>query len=290
MFAQRLNYWPILGPLAREGYHLAQRALHRSRDYERIHRLADCGVPYASAIAHALRQFVRSLPPDEEQALQRIEAERRALLRDWSPLINGRLGEDARFDQVTVRRACQVSKPAKPARLLYALIRALTPTTVLELGTNVGISSAYQAMALRYNGGHGQLTTLERSPYRLDLAQAMHRRLGLTNVRYVPGLFADTLRAAFDNGPIDMAFIDGHHDYRPTLDYFHQIRAHAHDGALIVFDDIHWSEGMQLAWVAIDNSPWVELAVDLHSMGLCIVRQEPVTTRYRLPKIRGLLC
>lgn len=81
----------------------------------------------------------------------------------------------------------------------------------------------------------------------------------------------------------------GHHDYAPTLAYFHQILPYASDGALLVFDDIHWSPGMAQAWEEIQADSRVEISVDLSAMGLCVVRQEPAQTRYRVPRIRGLL-
>ena len=118
MFARCVKRLPVLGPLAREGYHLAIRTLHQSSDREIVQRLADSGAPHAAAVAHAMRQLWRPLPPDEEGAIARIEAERRRLMRDRSPLIDGRFGEGGLFDRgMTVRRACQASKPPTPARL-----------------------------------------------------------------------------------------------------------------------------------------------------------------------------
>ena len=47
---------------------------------------------------------------------------------------------------------------------------AFAPAAVIELGTNVGISSAYIAAGLK----DGILTTLESSAHRLRLAQDLH--------------------------------------------------------------------------------------------------------------------
>ncbi len=103
-------------------------------------------------------------------------------------------------------------------------------------------------------------------------------------------MFSETLSKSFWDLPtIDMAFINGHHDYQPTLDYFHEIYAHASDGALLVFDDINWTHDMRRAWAEIQEDARVELAVDLSSVGLCIVRHRPAQTCYRVPQVRGLL-
>ncbi|MBK9599269.1 MAG: hypothetical protein IPO60_13350 [Flavobacteriales bacterium] len=42
-------------------------------------------------------------------------------------------------------------------------------------------------------------------------------------------------------------FIDGHHAAEPTLDYFDQCLAKAHNDTVFIFDDIHWSTGMEEA-------------------------------------------
>ena len=53
------------------------------------------------------------------------------------------------------------------------------------------------------------------------------------------GLFADTLEQVLqESEPIDYAFIDGHHLYQPTLDYFNMIWGYARDKAIFVFDNI----------------------------------------------------
>jgi predicted O-methyltransferase YrrM len=217
-----------------------------------------------------------------------IEAKRKALLRTPGVLVDGSLGDGGRFDGGTVRRAAQASSKLRQCRALYQLTRFLTPLTVLELGTNCGIGSAYLSGALAKNRA-GRLVSMDMSPYRLRIAAEIHRQLGLKNIAYVRGTFADTLPQALrEMVQVDMAFIDGHHDYEPTLAYFRQIMPHTSDGALLVFDDIHWTPGMEKAWAEIQADPRVELAVDLTAMGLCVVRQEPVQTRYRVPRIRGM--
>ena len=74
----------------------------------------------------------------------------------------------------TGARVCDVSKGRRFATFLYLLAREFKPQLALELGTNVGISSAYQAAALKLNG-RGKLVTLESSPYRLRLAKSYMR-------------------------------------------------------------------------------------------------------------------
>jgi predicted O-methyltransferase YrrM len=179
-----------------------------------------------------------------------------------------------------------VSKRPQPALLLFLLIRAIQPLHVIELGTNVGISSAYIAAALKANGQNGRMTTLDASPYRQHLAREIHRNLGIDNISYVRGLFTDTLTSTLaDIGSIDFAFIDGHHQYQPTLDYFETILPYSTPDSVFVFDDIRWSDGMKKAWSQIQSDDRLGLIVDLSSVGICPRRQPELSQRFVLDPV-----
>lgn len=140
------------------------------------------------------------------------------------------------------------------------------------MGTCVGISAAYQATALRLNGG-GRLFTLEGASPLARIATRTLSELGLDQVTVVQGRFQDTLETVLrENAPVDVVFVDGHHDEQATLRHFEQVRPHLSAGALLVFDDIRWSGGMARAWRAVAESPDTALAVDLGSLGLCVAR------------------
>lgn len=200
-----------------------------------------------------------------------IERHRRAMLQDRSMLAPA--GEGGPYDAgQTVADACAVSKKRTAAEFLAALVRAAAPRVAIELGTNVGVSAAYIATEMP----SGTLTTFEASPYRIALAKRMHASLGLANIRYVEGLFQDTLPGTLrDMGRIDFAFIDGHHQYRPTLDYFETIYPHMSQGSIIVFDDIRWSDGMRKAWSELSQDARFSVVADFDKVGVCIIGDGP---------------
>lgn len=195
-----------------------------------------------------------------------IEGRRAALLKDHSPLADGSLGRGGPYDaNQTVASACRVSKRAAPARLLYSLAAEYRPETLIELGTNVGISSAYFAAA------GCNVTTLEASPYRLQVARKLHKSLEL-DIEYVEGLFSETLGPTLDRiAPVERAFIDGHHQYRPTLEYFETIAAKSAPGCVFIFDDIRWSDGMKRAWAELRKNPAFGTVADIGDMGVAIL-------------------
>lgn len=233
--------------------------------------------PHAEEIACALRLVYNHHFNSGKELMGVLEKERELMLTRNELLVDDTLVSEGLYDRgVTLAQACSVSKPPKWCLLLYQLIREIKPLNVIELGTNLGISSAYQAMALDLNGQNGQLITLEDSPYRLRVARNLHTKIGLKNVTYVQGLFGDVLDSTLKkiDCPIDFAFIDGHHQYEPTLQYFDVISKYLSEDAIVVFDDIRWSQGMRRAWEEILADERVGLAVDLYSVGVCIVTQE----------------
>jgi predicted O-methyltransferase YrrM len=137
------------------------------------------------------------------------------------------------------------------------------------MGTCVGISAAYQAAALELNGA-GKLLTLEGAPAVAALARQNLSQLGLQHRAEVrEGRFQDVLaEAAHVRAPLDLVFVDGHHDGDATLAYFKQLQPHLSPGGVIVFDDIAWSPGMRRAWERIAGDEIVSLAADLGEVGL----------------------
>jgi predicted O-methyltransferase YrrM len=254
-----------------------KRAFFAVMDRFHLHRLEHLDDPCGRRMAAVVSTLgVRDLVA-EDQLVAAIEQQRRAWLESDDALVSGSLGGGREWDAgVTLRRACAASKDPVPASLLFLLVEEFRPRRVLELGTNVGVSSGYLAVALDRNRDRGSLYTLEASPYRMRYAKELHQSLGLNNIVYREGLFDDTLGSVLDDMEmVDMAFVDGHYRLEPTLRYFNRIKAHLAPHAVVVFDDIRISDEMRRAWREIQHDQRVTLAVDLYAIGVCVVGVAP---------------
>jgi predicted O-methyltransferase YrrM len=169
----------------------------------------------------------------------------------------------------TIGQICALtSRTDRTALLLLRLVRELKPRTCMELGTSVGISACYQAAALKLNGA-GKLATLEGADSVASVAIRNFADLGLDNIEVFRGRFQDTLSNVLSvNSPVDYAFIDGHHDEAATVTYFNAFVPALADAAVVVFDDIDWSEGMKRAWDSVKRHRNVRASVDLGSIGI----------------------
>lgn len=163
-------------------------------------------------------------------------------------------------------------KPKKYAQLLFRLVQHFQPKQILELGTSLGITTAYLAKA---NPAHA-VTSMEGSASIALIAQQQFDALQLKNITVVTGNFDETLQPLINKTeqPFDFVFIDGNHRKEPTLRYFEQLLAKANNDTVFVFDDIHWSAEMEEAWEQLKQHPQVTLTVDLFFIGLVFLRKE----------------
>jgi predicted O-methyltransferase YrrM len=241
--------------------------------------LAETNPQIATAIIDAVGN---KTSPEERSWVERIEELRRQMNASSEELEMMDYGAGSSKSQLTqeemykgrvvhrtLGQICSVaSKSDRTELLLFRLMREIKPGNCIELGTSVGVSACYQSAALKLNGS-GKLVTMEGADSVASVAVRNFATLGLDNVELVRGRFQDTLADVLRANPlVDYAFIDGHHDGPATVRYFNEIAPALAPAAVLMFDDIRWSEGMTQAWDEIRKDPRVRVSVDLGCMGL----------------------
>lgn len=208
-------------------------------------------------------------PKNRVSAGAPFEAIRRGLLADHRELRITDLGAGAKTETSNLRKVSYVArtsaKPRKWAEILYKLAAEFKPGTIIELGTSLGISGMYLAAAIP----QGKLLTLEGCPNIAALARENFQKAGIRNAEVITGHFDDTLPQVLQNLPtVEFAYIDGNHTEAGTLHYFTLLKHKAGPNTVLVFDDIHWSEGMKNAWRSICADPAVTVSLDLFHIGV----------------------
>ena len=122
---------------------------------------------------------------------------------------------------------------ADAGRLLYSLVRASRPTTVVEFGMSLGISAIHLASAVRDNGS-GRVVTTELSADKVVAATRNFADAGLDDLITV--LQGDALQTlASVEGPVEFVLLDGWKDlYMQVLELLEPRLA---PGALVVADN-----------------------------------------------------
>ncbi|MDP2423794.1 MAG: class I SAM-dependent methyltransferase [Bacteroidales bacterium] len=156
-------------------------------------------------------------------------------------------------------------------RLLFKMVRYYKPEHILELGTSLGISTLYLALA----NPDARVITIEGCANTAESAQNNFDQHNLKNIQLQVGEFGNLLEKAIESLPhLDFVFIDGNHRKEPTLSYFNTCLPKAHNETIFVFDDIYWSKGMEQAWCQIKAHPRVTASIDLFSIGIVFFRKE----------------
>jgi predicted O-methyltransferase YrrM len=119
--------------------------------------------------------------------------------------------------------------------LLYILVRAKRPITVIEFGTSFGISTVYLTAAVADNSA-GRVLSTELSGDKVLAARANLAEAGLDEyVTVLPGDARTTLNDV--GGPIDFVLLDGWKDL--CLPVLRSLESRLAVGALVVGDDIN---------------------------------------------------
>jgi len=118
-------------------------------------------------------------------------------------------------------------------RLLYALVRATKPSTIVEFGMSLGISAIHLASAVRDNGA-GRVVTTELSAAKVAAAKKTFTETGLDDLITV--LEGDALTTLTDiDSPVEFVLLDGWKELYLPVTKLLEPRLSA--GALIVADN-----------------------------------------------------
>lgn len=237
--------------------------------------------------------IVRMIIYDENAyyAYAHIEQQRKRLLRSKETLQQHDYGTGARASEeqqpkVITRSVSDVARThlesPKAGQLLFRLANYLTaaqgkPLTIVELGTSLGITTAYLAAPDSRNA----VLTYEGAEEVADVAMEVWRTLKLTNIEPVIGNIDDTLG---DHCPkvVDLAYIDANHTREATLRYFRQLLPAAREHSIFVLDDIHHSPEMEQAWHEIQAMKQVTSTIDCYHLGLVFFNRHYLRKNYRI--------
>ncbi len=198
-------------------------------------------------------------------AFDHIEYLRENLKRDPRTIEFKDFGAKQKKDQNRRVRdiANSAVSPKNKCRWLFNTVHHFRPTTVIELGTSLGISSLYLASA------ESQITVLthEGDPQSAGIAKENFDRLKMKNIELIIGRFEETFQNTLDRlNQLDLVYLDGNHSYEATLKYFNQCLPKITSKSILIFDDIYWSPGMTQAWNEIKKHPKVRLSLDLYQI------------------------
>lgn len=221
--------------------------------------------------------FITQILNDKQHYPEYDKAEglRQQLLHDRTVLNIEDFGAGSSVSKTNQRAVSTIArnsaKSGKFGQLLFRMVKAYQPETILELGTSLGITTSYMALAKP----EAKLVTLEGAGEVASIARKNFQSLDLHTISIKEGNFNDTLSYVVNElSTVDFSFIDGNHRREPTERYFKELLKKTHNDSILIFDDIHWSREMEEAWASIKAHPSVHCTIDLFFIGIVFFRQE----------------
>jgi predicted O-methyltransferase YrrM len=210
----------------------------------------------------------------EAEKSKEIEDLRKSLMKDQRLIDLKDYGAGSRKSSASKRTVSEIARtastPAAMAKMMQRLIRYLNTKHIVELGTNLGITTAYLAAAPIEEL---KVISLEGDPELASIAVKNLQKIGV-DAEVVEGKFEDTLDLTLARMPrVDFAYIDGNHRKAPTLTYFQKLLNKTTDNSVLALGDIHWSTEMEEAWQKIKEHDRVTLTIDLFDLGLVFFRK-----------------
>jgi predicted O-methyltransferase YrrM len=202
-------------------------------------------------------------------AFEALEVVRRVMKNDNRRIQTVDFGAGSKMNNRSERSVKSIASTAvkrkKYAEILFKLADFVGANRILELGTSIGMSTAYLAKARKT----ARIYTLEGCAATANVAKEYLHQLAIHNVEITVGNFDDTLSTVLEKeSSFDVIFLDGNHREEPTIRYFEQVLSKINEQSVVVVDDIHWSAEMEKAWETIRQHPQVTISIDIFEMGI----------------------
>lgn len=209
-----------------------------------------------------------------EAVFQGIENVRNDLLSNNRQITVHDLGAGSSVSKSPTRKVSSIAKSAltapKESRLYYRIIDSIKANNVLELGTSFGINTMYLAS----NPCVKNVFTVEGCGQTASIAKANFSSFRTDKIHLIEQPLQTGLDYVFNRvNSLDVVLFDANHTYEASLAYYRKCKPYIHEQSILIFDDIHWSEGMTKAWEQIKKEIEVTLTIDLFDVGLVFFKK-----------------
>lgn len=206
---------------------------------------------------------------DEKQLFEKLNQFRSELYADNRKISFEEIGSSAEMTIAEVAR--RAASPEIWVRFFYLLCKTSIVNNILEIGTNLGVSGQYFIKGLE-NKKNIKFITIEGVKELCEIASTRFDALSSEDrFEVIHGLYDKILPEVVKSKTrFDLVFIDGNHQHEATLNYFEMLKDNLADKAIVIFDDINWSDGMRRAWREISMKKGIVLTINFFKLGMVV--------------------
>ncbi|MBT8220104.1 MAG: class I SAM-dependent methyltransferase, partial [Bacteroidia bacterium] len=211
--------------------------LHSLKEFIRYFWLADSKYKVHSPFVYNL---AIALFDNRAHSFDEIEKIRSQLLKDRTNLEVVDYGAGSKFQHSAQRSIQSIARTAvsnkRKCITLKSIVQLLRPSSILELGTSLGISTAYISRTLETSN----IITIEGSHGIAAVATNVFEALNLNNVTQLVDAIDMALPQLIENGDkFDLIYADGNHTEAATTRYFEWFLELTNKDSVILLDDIY---------------------------------------------------
>jgi predicted O-methyltransferase YrrM len=200
---------------------------------------------------------------------------RNSLLQNKNTIEVTDFGAGSRVFKSNIRQISKIAQTAgissKRAELLFRIVRYFQPTTILEIGTSLGLATS----ALSLGNAKAKIISLEGCHNTINQCQLQFQKFNFNNVEFINTEFQKYFQNfQLPTSNFQLIYFDGNHSKKATLEYFELLLPTITNNSVWIFDDIHWSSDMEQAWGIIKNYPKVKVTIDTFQWGIVFFRSE----------------
>ena len=216
---------------------------------------------------------------------KQLKSYRSNLLKSKNTISVEDFGAGSKVFKSNKRKISDLAKVAGASKseseLLFRIVKYFNPKSILELGTSMAISTNTMNNAAK----DAKISTVEGSKSIFEWNSTNTKKYNFENTIFVNSLFDNYLETLSSDKIFDFIYIDGNHTYDATIKYFNILKNHIHKDSVIIFDDIHWSEGMDKAWNEIVENTDISLSIDTFHFGMVFFRTEQYNKEHFIIRI-----
>ncbi len=221
-------------------------------------------------------------PKKMHKTFAAIEKERGRLLREQAQVPITDFGAGSRVSPEKMRSVASLAKSGLMApnwaQALYRMGDHLKLESVLELGTSLGITTAYLASIPSVQ----KVITIDGCAGSLGVARQVWQNLNLQKIHAIEGRIEEKLPEVLKDFQPQLIILDANHQYEAVMAQFNAIKPHLKEDSIVVLDDLYWSPGMARAWEEIQSDDAVRQSLDFFWQGWLFFRPGQARERFVL--------
>ena len=170
--------------------------------------------------------------------------------------------------ETTIKELAKQSLPDKYNQLLFRIVNHFKPKSILEIGSSLGISTAYLA-AVNENI---EIDSIEPNELVAIIAKQNLRELSLQNISVETSLDDLLLDAKNCKKTYDLIFMNNASE--DISDLYLKLSPLYNEDTIVVFRDINSSSAVNKSWIKIKHQSTITISIELFGMGFVFFRRE----------------